>query len=146
VQLSESVLIRRPPEEVFRFCLSLAGFKAQFPLPLRLLACDHEWSIGSVVDFKFKFWGIWLRYAAEVTAVDRNRSFVDVMRRGPYKYRTHEHRFEAVPEGTLYTDVVDFSGGLFGLFDRALLGARERATLKQRHGLLKSALEPHAGS
>jgi ligand-binding SRPBCC domain-containing protein len=141
MQLVESVLIKCPPEKAFRFCLSLSGFQRHFPLPTRWLDGPSEWSRGTVVHFRFRKFGLWLRYLAEITEVQENELFVDVMRRGPYKFRTHRHVFRRTSEGVLYSDEIDFSGGLGGAVDRYLLGRMERATLRQRQRRLKAVLE-----
>jgi ligand-binding SRPBCC domain-containing protein len=140
MQVTESIAIRCAPERAFRFCLSIDGFEAHFPLATRWISQERYWSAGSIVDFKFKMWGLWLRYVAQVTECIDNRLFVDVMKRGPYKYRIHKHLFEPTADGMLYTDIVDFSAGMFGIADRILL-LLERRNLKRRHAMLQRALE-----
>jgi ligand-binding SRPBCC domain-containing protein len=133
MQVTASITIRCPCERAFAFCASMQGFCRQFPLAIDWRSGEAaDWSVASKLDFRFRLLGVWLPYVAEITSMDHGRSFTDVMLRGPYEYRRHRHVFEAISEGLIYTDIVDFSMGLGDWLDCRVFRALEQRTLKQR--------------
>jgi ligand-binding SRPBCC domain-containing protein len=109
----------RSVEEVFAFFRDPANLVRVSPpeLQLRLVEGPERLQLGSVLVLQGRRWGIPQRVVSEVTAFEPNVSFTDVQRQGPFRKWQHTHRFEAVPEGTRVTDVIEFEppGGLLGL-------------------------------
>ncbi len=52
--------------------------------------------------------GIPLFWMTEITAVEKERFFVDEQRRGPYRLWHHQHHFEEKEGGTVMTDLVHY--------------------------------------
>lgn len=49
-----------------------------------------------------------MRWVTEITHVSELKYFVDEQRIGPYKMWHHQHIIEAVEDGVLMTDIVDY--------------------------------------
>ena len=77
-------------------------FEILSALPLRM----HE---GALIDYRLRLHGLPVRWQSEITVWQPNSRFVDEQRKGPYKLWVHEHRFEAIGDGTLVTDVVTYA-------------------------------------
>src|SRR5258708_3123067 len=61
--------------------------------------------LGEQVTWEGRHFGIRQRFTSEITAFDRPRHFQDSMKKGAFHSFVHDHYFEAVPKGTLMTDV-----------------------------------------
>jgi ligand-binding SRPBCC domain-containing protein len=140
----QSVLIKAPVEAVFAFCSSRLGFEQHFPHKVAWQDGPDEWCEHSVLTFRFRYFRCWFNYRARVTRWEPNRLFVDEMIAGPYKRFVHTHSFEAAPDGTLYTDRVEFSTGFGGWVDRAVALKQIRSTFRKRHARMKQVLESGA--
>lgn len=111
-----------PPAEVFPFFADAANleritppwlnFRILTPLPLELKP-------GALIDYRLRVHGIPIRWRTEITAFEPPGRFTDRQLRGPYRLWLHEHRFVAVPGGTLATDHVDY--GVPGFWPAELL-------------------------
>ena len=68
-----------------------------------------DYSIKPILNLKFK----WI---TEITAVEKNKYFIDEQRFGPYKFWHHQHFFNETDEGTEITDEVKYilPFGIFG--------------------------------
>jgi ligand-binding SRPBCC domain-containing protein len=91
------------------------GFRILTPLPV-------EMRVGALIDYRVSLFGVPMPWTSEITLWEPGERFVDLQRRGPYRYWHHEHRFEPQRGGTLMTDTVDyrllFSAVLHPLFVR----------------------------
>jgi ligand-binding SRPBCC domain-containing protein len=109
----------RPVAEVFDFFAQPANLVRVSPpeLHMRLVEGPERLALGSRITLKGRRWGIPHRVVSEVTAFEPGVRFVDEQRRGPFARWVHSHRFEAVPEGTLVHDQIEFEppGGVLGL-------------------------------
>lgn len=100
---------------------------------------------GSEMEFKFKVSGIPFRWRSRIESFEKNRGFVDVQVKGPYRLWRHSHRFAAVKGGTLVRDRVAYSipGGLIG---KGLMGGKVKrdleALFKFRREELKKIFSP----
>jgi ligand-binding SRPBCC domain-containing protein len=115
--------INRPLEEVFAFFSDAQNlsvitpdwlqFKIKTPPPIEMRA-------GTTIDYQIKLRGIPLRWRSEITAWEPPVRFVDVQRRGPYRYWIHEHAFASVGASrTIVRDRVRYAvvgGRLFHKF------------------------------
>lgn len=84
------------------------------------------------------------RIEAVHTAYEKNALFVDEMRKGPFKYWRHEHRFEAHPKGCLLIDSIDYLpplGFLGRLADPIAIKPRLRKMFEWRHRVTAQAVE-----
>jgi len=134
--------INQPVDRVFQFCTSKSGFLAHFPFSTKWISGPDGWNgLGETLSFSFQLFGIPVRYTAEITEFEKNARFVDVMRKGPYKFFRHEHIFTQMGDKTLYTDRLEFSGGFGDMADTLISAPLTRRVFKKRHELLKQALE-----
>ncbi|RBW48913.1 SRPBCC family protein [Marinobacter sp. F3R11] len=136
--------INRPVDRVFRFCASKSGFLAHFPFTTKWIGGPDDWTApGDILNFSFRLFGVPVRYTAEIIEFEKNVRFVDVMRKGPYKFFRHEHIFEPIGDGekTLYTDRLEFSGGFGNVADGLISVPLTRRIFKKRHELMKKVLE-----
>lgn len=141
MRLEFESLLNRPVEEVFQFCASKEGFLAHFPFKTTWIRGNETWThVREELEFTFSIAGFPIHYLAEITEFDKNRKFVDVMKKGPYQFFQHEHHFEAEGSKTRYRDVLDFSYGLKGSLDKLIAGPMTKNTFKKRHFLLNRCL------
>jgi ligand-binding SRPBCC domain-containing protein len=139
--LERSVEIVAPVEEVFQFCVCPEGFQKHFPCPVVWDEKPAHFSPGARVTFRFRMWGLWFRWQAQVVAWEPNRLFVDEMRAGPYRSFRHTHRFEPTEGGTRYTDAVEFDTGWGSWINHSLGLWLLRSVFRKRQTRLKAALE-----
>jgi|SRR5690554_303213 len=136
-----SSYINKPLEEVFSFCSSRDGFLKHFPYKTKWISgADHWKGPGETLRFVFSVGPKKIDYIAEITQFQKNSYFVDVMRKGPYKYFVHEHHFRRHGEGTVYQDVLKFSLGLSPALDWLIGLPMTAMTFRKRHTLMKKAL------
>jgi len=64
---------------------------------------------GDRVTWRARHFGVPLRLTVAVSELDRPRRFVDEQVSGPFARLRHEHRFEAVADGTRLRDRFDFA-------------------------------------
>jgi ligand-binding SRPBCC domain-containing protein len=127
--LERSQRLPRPPDEVFPFfadALNLEritppwlGFRVVTPGPI-------EMGAGTRIDYRLRLHGVPLTWHTEIVLWDPPRRFVDVQLSGPYRLWHHTHRFEAVGDGTVMTDIVRYG------LARGPLGALAHAVLVRR--------------
>ena len=74
---------------------------------------------GAVIDYRIRLHGIAMPWRSGIVRWEPRVCFVDRQLIGPYRWWTHEHRFEPIDGGTLVVDHVEYlprarflSGGL----------------------------------
>lgn len=97
--LHASAMVRRPLDEVFPFFSDARnleqitpddmGFRVLTPGPL-------EMRVGLLIDYRVKAFGLPMRWRSEITRWEPRECFVDVQRKGPFRYWEHLHTFEEV--------------------------------------------------
>jgi ligand-binding SRPBCC domain-containing protein len=95
-------------------------FSVLTPAPIRIEA-------GTLIDYGLRLHGLPLRWQSRIEVWEPPLRFVDVQTRGPYRRWRHEHLFEAIGDGTLCRDLVDY----------AVFGGRLLNALLVRRDLLK---------
>ncbi len=125
--LSE-VWLPLPPRDVFPFFAEARNLEAITPpwLNFRILSQrPAEMGRGTVIEYRLRLRGVPLRWRSEITVWEPPERFVDVQRRGPYRFWEHEHLFLPRNGGTLAQDRVRYAvpGGplLEWLVDRLLV-------------------------
>lgn len=63
---------------------------------------------GLLIDYVIRLRGVPLPWRTQIDVWEPGVRFVDRQLNGPYLWWRHEHRFEAVPEGTRVIDHVEF--------------------------------------
>ena len=113
------ILIRQDAERVFSFFSNAQNlneitpgwlhFSIATPMPV-------EMKKGTMLEYHLKIRGISVSWLTEITEWEPPYHFVDVQRKGPYRRWIHRHEFQAVPDGTLVKDNVDYAvpGWIFG--------------------------------
>ena len=113
-QFKAKQLIKASPEKVWDFISSPVNLKTITPdymgfditsedLPGRMYP-------GMVISYKVSpLLGIKMNWLTEITHVKEGEFFVDEQRVGPYALWHHQHRIEAVPEGTMMYDIVTYA-------------------------------------
>ncbi len=87
--------------------------------------------------------GIWLEIVAEHVGYEKDRLFVDEMRKGPFAAWRHEHRFEPHPEGSTLVDAITYTPpmGVLGRIAAPLaIEPRLRKMFEYRHEVTRKAL------
>jgi ligand-binding SRPBCC domain-containing protein len=98
-------------EEVFSFFGEAVNLETITPrfLEFRILSPRPiQMAPGTLIDYVLRLHGVKLRWRTEIREWNPPFGFTDVQLRGPYKTWIHQHRFEAVPGGTLMRDVVHY--------------------------------------
>jgi ligand-binding SRPBCC domain-containing protein len=104
--------VRRPLPDVFAFFADCRNLEVLTPpeLQFRILTPGaHEVRRGLRIDYRLRIWGIPFQWQSLISVWEPGRRFVDEQTRGPYRRWRHEHRFQAVDDGTIVTDRVDYS-------------------------------------
>ena len=99
---------------------------------------------GDSVTWRARHFGVPFSMTSRITEHEAPHRFVDEQVRGPFRSWRHEHVFEATPEGTLMTDVVDFEsplGPIGRLVNRLVLARYMGHLLEERNAWLKASLE-----
>ncbi len=110
-RLTARMTLPHPIGQVFEFFSDAANLEAITPGRLRFeirTPLPIEMRVGALIDYKLRIRGLPVLWQTEITTWDPPHRFVDEQRRGPYRRWHHEHRFTAVPGGTLVEDIVDY--------------------------------------
>ncbi|MCA0970197.1 SRPBCC family protein [Halobacillus litoralis] len=101
--------------------------------------------LGERVTWEAVHLGVRQRLTAELSKMEKDRFFEDIMVRGAFHSFTHEHHFKTTRDGgTMMTDVFDYRSpfGLIGrVADRIFLEFYMKKLLKKRGLLLKQKAE-----
>jgi len=122
--LETRVWLARPRPEVFAFLADPRNLPRLTPprLRLRLLTPATTLAAGAILDFRFAWLGLPLRWRAYIREYDPPYRFVDVQVRGPWARWEHRHLFLEEGGGTWVEDRVTY-GMPLGPIGRALHGA-----------------------
>ncbi|MCD1260423.1 SRPBCC family protein [Paenibacillus athensensis] len=100
--------------------------------------------LGETVTWEATHFAIRQRLTSEITAFESPVYFVNEMVSGAFKRFRHEHRFESRGEGTLMTDIFDYTsplGPLGRLADALFLYRYMKRLLVRRNLYIKQAAE-----
>jgi ligand-binding SRPBCC domain-containing protein len=64
---------------------------------------------GVRIRYRLRLHGLPIGWESEITAWEPPHRFVDLQRRGPYRFWRHEHRFRQTENGTEISDRVDYA-------------------------------------
>jgi len=104
--------------------------------------------LGETVSWRACHFGFTWSLTSRITVAEPPSRFVDEQSSGPFRSFRHEHRFEAIPGGTLLVDDwqhVSPLGPLGRLVDRLLLAGHMRRLLETRSLALKTEAERASG-
>ena len=112
-KLERKQLIKVDIEEAWDFFSSPLNLVKITPKEMNfIITCDlpEKAYAGQIITYKVSpILGIPINWMTEITSVQPPYRFVDNQLKGPYKLWHHQHYFEAVPEGTMMTDIVHYS-------------------------------------
>jgi ligand-binding SRPBCC domain-containing protein len=119
--VQESV-IEASVEEVFAFHERPDAFALLQPPWERseILQPPSSLAVGTVVKLRTRVGPVWVTIEAEHVGYDKNRSFEDVMRKGPFAQWHHKHLFLPNPRGCLLRDEIDYEPPL-GVLGRLMV-------------------------
>lgn len=97
-------------------------------------------NLGDSITWRAKHLGVWQKLTVHITEMDPPRFFADEMLKGAFKRFRHEHRFTPHQNGTLMTDIFDYTSpfGYAGkLLDALFLKKYMTRLLQKRNEILK---------
>ncbi len=96
------------------------------------------------VTWRAKHFGIYQNLTSKITEFDRPHYFVDEMVQGAFSRFKHEHYFTELNDGTLMTDIFDYTSpfGMLGkLADKLFLKKYMTDLLTERNQIIKEFAE-----
>lgn len=129
-------------EEIFAFFANARNLEALTPdsLNFRVLTPDPiVMSQGALIDYQLKIRGLPVRWQSEITIWDPPYQFVDVQRRGPYRWWVHKHVFREENGETIITDEVRYGVKGGGLIHGLLVAPELRRIFQYRHNRLEES-------
>lgn len=111
-ELDTEIWLPRPVGEVFDFFADAGNLERITPPWLHFEITtpgETEMRVGARIDYRLRVRGLPIRWASEITRWRPPFEFVDVQRRGPYRFWHHTHRFESRDGGTLASDRVRYA-------------------------------------
>lgn len=83
--------------------------------------------VGTTISYRIRWLGIPISWVSRIDEFERNRRFVDVQVRGPYRSWRHEHTFEERNGQTLMRDTVRYELplGVLGTIAHRLVVGRQ---------------------
>ena len=132
--------MRRTPAEIFPFFTEARNLEKLTPPALHFVVHTPPpitMRVGTLIDYGLRIHGFPFRWRSEITEWEPPHRFVDRQRRGPFRFWSHEHRFEAWDGGTLVKDIVTYSvlGGR--LIDRLFVRADIKRIFTHREKILR---------
>ncbi len=101
-------------------------------------------NLHETVTWKAKHFGFWHRMKVQITEYKKPNYFVDEMVDGIFKFMKHRHEFRQTENGTIMTDIFDFSSplGILGkIVDHLILKNYMTNFLKKRNQIIKEFAE-----
>ena len=99
--------------------------------------------VGAVATLEQRVGPVWIEIVAEHVDYEKNRIFVDEMRKGPFEAWRHEHRFESSAGGSRLVDAITYQpplGFLGRLAAPLAIEPRLRKMFEYRHRVTREAL------
>lgn len=141
--------IAAPPEAVFAASLDPelhVRTMARYGETMIEAPAGGRFAEGSTVTWQARHFGIPFRLRTRVFDIDAPRAFRDEQIAGPFGAFLHEHRFAALPSGTLMTDTVTFRsplGPIGRAVDAVFLRRYMRRLIAERNATLVTEIEGH---
>ena len=147
VRIELEMLVRAPPAACYALALDVqAHLDSTTQTGERVVAgpASGQLSLGDVVTWEGRHFGIRQRLTVRITAATPPHHFRDELVRGAFKTLRHDHYFEPAPGGTRVRDVFEFSSpfGFVGQWlDKLFLQRYLTRFLLARNAVLKHQLE-----
>lgn len=111
-------------KNVFLFFSLSNNLQKITPSLLKMRICfasDKKLKQGSVIKYKFKLYGITIRWTALIASWNPLEQFTDIQKKGPFKRWIHRHSFKSLGKGTLIQDTISYILP-FGILSAFLMG------------------------
>lgn len=105
--------------------------------------------VGTTISYRIRWLGIPISWVSRIDESERNRRFVDVQIRGPYRFWRHEHRFDERNGQTLMRDTVRYElplGVLGTIVHRLVVRRQLRDIFEYRASRIKLLFASSGGS
>jgi ligand-binding SRPBCC domain-containing protein len=109
--LERAQVVPVPLEVAFRFFEDPRNLPLITPdwLGFRIMSIrGSPLDVGTTIIYRIRWLGVPLSWVTRIDEFERNRRFVDVQIRGPYRWWRHEHTFEGRNGQTLVRDTVRY--------------------------------------
>jgi hypothetical protein len=109
--LTEETIVPASPEETWAFFADATNLERLTPGWLNFTIRTPrpiEMTEGTEIDYTIVLYGFPMPWKTRIDVWEPGVRFVDRQISGPYLWWNHEHRFEAVAEGTRVVDRVEF--------------------------------------
>ena len=137
--LTRELIVAASLEDTFAFFADAANLQRITPswLHFRILTAPPiEMAAGLEILYRISLYGLPLPWRSVIDVWEPGVRFVDRQIVGPYRWWRHEHRFEAVEDGTRVMDRVDYAPRL-GWVSRGLVRRDLRRIFDYRHDVLR---------
>jgi ligand-binding SRPBCC domain-containing protein len=107
-----SLALSVPIERVFDFFADAQNLERLTPPFLKFHIVSPlpiEMRRGARIRYRLRLHGIPVGWESEIAAWEPPHRFVDLQRRGPYRFWHHEHRFTQTANGTEIADRIDYA-------------------------------------
>jgi ligand-binding SRPBCC domain-containing protein len=142
-ELSRSLTLERPLEEVFAFFADPFNLEAITPPWLRFGIeglTTPEVGEGTEIQYRLRIRGVPVRWRSLISSWEPPHRFVDEQLRGPYRLWRHTHTFQEVEGRTVVGDHVSYAPLGGWLADRLLVRRDLERIFDHRHERLRSLL------
>lgn len=123
--------IDAPPAEVFSFFSHHANLQRLTPPWARFRIVESPGETlreGDRIEYRFRVFGLPMRWTARITRCVEGEVFVDFQERGPFRFWQHTHSFRARGNGTEMHDRLEYELP-FGVLGRIVGGPLVRRRL-----------------
>jgi ligand-binding SRPBCC domain-containing protein len=141
--LTRELIVPAVVDDTFAFFADAANLQRITPawLHFRILTPPPiEMRAGLEISYRISLYGLPLPWRSVIDVWEPGVRFVDRQIVGPYRWWLHEHRFEAVEDGTRVVDRVDYAPRL-GWVSRGLVRRDLRRIFDYRHEVLRRLFE-----
>jgi ligand-binding SRPBCC domain-containing protein len=141
--LTRELIVPASLDDTFAFFADAVNLQRITPSWLHftiLTAPPIEMRAGLEISYRISLYGLPLPWRSVIDVWEPGVRFVDRQIVGPYRWWRHEHRFEAVEEGTRVMDRVDYAPRL-GWASRGLVRRDLRRIFDYRHEVLRRLFE-----
>ena len=145
MKLEFSTMIKAPIEEVYDFHIDTRNLNKILPpwIDMKILELPEELSIGSIIKFQVKRFGISLPWSVKINRLDKPKLFSAEVIHSPLHNFAHAHYFKAIDKKTtLLTDVIHFPLPFrpFSLLFWPFIKKDMRRIFEYRHRITKELL------
>ena len=146
-RLVATQVVPRPLPEVFDFFATPDNLARITPsaMGFEFLTEDRAMRSGLLIDYKLRpLPFLPVSWRTRIDAYDPPNGFEDVQLRGPYRRWEHRHAFQAVDDGTLVTDEIEYElpfGPLGDLVNRLVVRRELEHIFRYRAAVIATALQ-----